>query len=296
MNATRTPEPGARISRQPVGVDPTRPMIARIYNAYLGGKDHYHAEQLVTNKLTAAVPDAYFVFTSEIEFLQRAVRHLAIRGVTQWVVALAGLLPQHVDRVDEIVCRTHSDARVWYVEYEPAILAHLRALVANEDGEQTVRVVAADPLDPIAVWDGLAKHDTPIEPGPVCLVLGGVLSYHPGTRAEAAAVAQQHIARLPPGSYVVLTHLHDPEDPELEPMVRGFRTAMGSHGPPDPGSATRGEIRAMVAGTTILEPGPGKPCDIVPAFQWWRDGPNLMASEPATGPLVAGVVAAVGPD
>jgi hypothetical protein len=294
MNASCTPEPGARISRQPVGIDDTLPMIARIYNAVLGGNEHYHAEQVVLDKL-AAVPEVFFVFKSEIEFLQRAVRHLAIRGVTQWVVALAGLLPHHVDRIDEIVRRTQGDdARVWYVEYEPVILAHLRALVADEDGEQTVRVVAADPLDPIAVWDGLAEHDTPIEPGPICLVLGGVLSYHPGTRADTAAVAQQHIARLPPGSYVVLTHLHDPEDPELAPMVRSFHTAMGSHGAPHPGSATADEIRAMVSGTTILEPGPGKPCDIVPAYLWWRDGPNLMASEPTSGPLVAGVVAAVG--
>ncbi|GAB3167671.1 SAM-dependent methyltransferase [Amycolatopsis stemonae] len=294
MNASCAPEPDARISRRPVDVDPTRPMIARLYNAALGGNDHYRAEQLVLDKL-AAVPDAFFVFKSEIEFLQRAVRHLAIRGVTQWVVALAGLLPHHVDRIDEIVRRTQIDARVWYVEYEPVILAHLRALVADEDGKQPVRVVAADPLDPIAVWEGLTRRDAPIEPGPICLVLGGVLSYHPGTRAEAAAVAQQHIARLPPGSYVVLTHLHDPEDPELAPLVRGFHTAMGSHGAPQPGSATRDEIRAMVAGTTILEPGPGKPPGIVPANLWWRDGP-LKPSEPTSGPLVAGVVAAVGPD
>lgn len=257
MNASRAPDPSARISRPPVGNDPQRPMVARIYNAFLGGNDHYQVEQQVIGMLKA-VPDASFVFTSEIEFLQRAVRHVAARSITQWVVALAGLLPEHVDRID-----------------------------------QTIRVVDVDPLNATAVWDSLTIHVTPIEGGPVCLVLGGVLSYHPGTRADAAAVVQQHIARLPPGSFVVLTHLYVPEDTELASIVRRFRDAMGSHGAPHPDNATRDQIRAMVAGTTILEPGPGKPREPVPANLWWRDGP-LYPSEPASGALVAGVVAAVG--
>ncbi|MEQ0560732.1 SAM-dependent methyltransferase [Amycolatopsis sp. NEAU-NG30] len=277
-------------------------MIARIYNALLGGKDHYAYERLRVARLQAAVPDAAFVFRSEIAFLHRAARAVAARGITQWVVALAGLLPDNGDRLEHVVRRHNRDARVWYVDYEPVVLVHLRALVGDEDSGQTVRVVDADPLNPATVWNRLASHPTPIEADePICLVLGGVLSYHPGTRADAITVAQQHIARLPPGSFVVLTHLYDPEDPKITPMVRRFRDALGTCGPCRPASATRDEIRAMVAGTTILPPAPGAPPDVVPANLWWRDGPIRLtpagaeAPEPASGPLVAGVVATIDP-
>jgi hypothetical protein len=225
--------------RTPVGVDPDRLMPARLYNAALHGTDSYTVDRILLDKLTATVPEFGFALRSEAEFVNRAARYIAaVHGIQQWVIAVPWSPPQPtVDRIDTV-----SDARVWYVEYEAVVLAHLPALVGNEGREGSVRIVDADPLNPAAVQAGLATHPTPPEDRPICLVLGGTLLFHPGTRDDAAAVVQEHIAWLPPGSLLVLTHLLDPEAPTLTPAagaIQAFLLEMAG------AVATRAEIRRM---------------------------------------------------
>ncbi|OXM59057.1 SAM-dependent methyltransferase, partial [Amycolatopsis vastitatis] len=236
--------------RTPVGVNSGRPTPARLYNAALHGTDNYQVDRILLDKLTAAVPAFGFALRSEAEFVCRAVRYIAAaHDITQWVTAVPWSLPQpSVDRIDEVICGPDGDARVWYLEYEPVVLAHLRALVGNDGGDRPVRegpvrIVDADPLNPAAVQAGLASHRTPPEDGPIGVVLGGTLSFHPGTRDDAAAVVQEHIAWLPPGSVLVLTHLLDPEEPALTQAasrVQALLLEMAG------AVATRAEIRTMV--------------------------------------------------
>ncbi|SFW74646.1 SAM-dependent methyltransferase [Amycolatopsis australiensis] len=297
MNTSRTREADACVSREPIGLDSDRPLLARFYDAVLGGTDNYGVDRSLLTMLRASVPQVDFVFRSEVQFLAHAVRYIAgERGIEQFVVALPGLLPDRVDQLHDVARRCQHDARVWYIDYEPVVLAHLRARLNGVGG--FVHVVEADPLDPATVWHRLAEHPSPPDEEPICLVLGGVLSFHPGSREDAAAVAQLHVAQLPPGSFIVLTHLLDPEIPELAPMVR--RLHDGLDGSLWAGSvATRAQIRAMVAGTTILPPGHGQPPDVVPATMWWRNGPPVTyrgaaaTPDPDSGQFVAAVVAAV---
>lgn len=284
-----TSRPGG--SRSPI--DFARPRVACVYNAALQGSDNYGPDRLLLKKLQAAVPKVKAVFESEAAFVNRAVRYLApAHHITQWVIAVPWSLPQPtVDRVDAVICGPDRDARIWFVERDPVTAAHLRALVGGEAHEGPVRIVEANPLKPDAMCAALREHRTPPDPGPICLVLGGVLSFHPGTRAEAAEVVQQHLAWLPAGSFVVLTHLLDPEQPELTPVAHALQSTLQQSGLTAGSVATRAEIKAMVSGARILEPGMGQPPDVVPASTWWRDGPDLKP-EPS-GQLVAAVVAAV---
>ncbi|SFW13695.1 SAM-dependent methyltransferase [Amycolatopsis australiensis] len=295
MNSPDAFAADACVNREPVGLDHGRPMIARIYNYFLGGSEYYDDERILCTKLLGQVPDVGFVFQSEIEFLQRAARWIAtkFKRVEQWVIAVPGLSPNFGDLLHKHVHRMNPDARIWYVDYEPVTLAVLRTLDADGGKTGPINVVEADPLNPEAVWAGLHDQTTPLDKDePVCLILGGSLTYHPFSRVEAAAVAQLHIKNLPPGSFVVLTHLFEPEAPDLAATARQLHEEL-HNGPLNAGSiATREEIEAMVAGTAILQPAIDESPGVVPAYLWWRDGPALRP-DPPTGQLVAAVVASI---
>jgi hypothetical protein len=294
VNAPDSADADPRISRQPVGLDLSSPALARVYDAFLGGTHNYDTDRTVRDKLRNTVPDVDVVFTSEFMFLHRAARWIAEKFPTldQWVIAVPGPAPDGRSQIHDVIRQSNSDARIWYVDYEPVTLAYLRTY-DDPHASSRIHAIDADPLNPDAVWTALNddQHTRP-DDGPVCLMLGGVLSYHHLSPAEAAAVTQQHIKHLPRGSFLVLTHLHDPEIPELATTVQRLRKAL-RHSPLGAGNfATRDEIEAMVAGTTILTPGLTMPPSVVPAYQWWRDGPALTP-DPEAAKLVAAVVAHV---
>jgi hypothetical protein len=292
-----TPDPAdaePRTSRQPVGLDFSSPTIARIYDAFLGGTHNYEADRTVRDKLRGLASDIDAVFTSEIMFLHRAARWIAEKfpKLEQWVIAVPGPAPDGRSQIHDVIRQGSSDARIWYVDYEPVTLAYLRTF-DDPHSSSRIHAVNADPLNPDAVWTALDDdQSTRPDDRPICLVLGGVLSYHHLSPAEAGAVTQRHIKHLPRGSFVVLTHLHDPEIPELATTVQRLRKAL-RHGPLGAGNfATSTEIEAMMAGTTILSPGVNVPPSVVPAYLWWRDGPALKP-DPEAAKLVAAVVAHV---
>ncbi|MEV6832082.1 SAM-dependent methyltransferase [Amycolatopsis sp. NPDC051102] len=295
MNAAQPADPAANTSRTPVGIDFTRPTIARIYNAFLGGGHNYGVDRMVCHKLRERVPEIADLFRSEVEFLHRAVRWIGTQfPIEQWVIAVAGPAPEGRDQIHDVIREVNSDAGVWYVDYEPVPLATFRTFDDMRGGRR-VHVVKADPLDPDTTWDELTQLDqghTPVDDRePICLVLGGVLPYHPFSRADIAAVTRQHLNHLPHGSFFVLTHLLDPEEPELTAVAVEIQNTLVG-GPLGAGSlATRDEIEAMVSGATILAPSAGTPPSVVPARQWWAGPPLKPSSLPEQ--LVAGVVAAI---
>jgi hypothetical protein len=222
------------------------------------------------------------VFRSERAFTDRAATYLINhQRVSTIVVAGAGLphitgdndlhsLVRRCEAGNRNRTQTTTRASVIYVERDPLTLAHLRTLADVEDG---VHVVDADPWDPTAMWDILYKTGSE-NPGlispdydHVALLLGGVVSFHGGSRAEATQVVQDHLARLPAGAFLAMTHLLVPDHPELIAQARELETALRMFGPGTGSLATRSEIAAMIAGTDVVPPG------IVPAFDWYPAGP-----------------------
>ncbi|MEA5367198.1 SAM-dependent methyltransferase [Amycolatopsis sp., V23-08] len=248
-------------------------------------------------RLNARVPGAGFVFRSERRFFDRVAAYLVTeQRVTSIVVAGAGL--PHISGDDDLHSvirrseannrnRTDNTARttVIYVERDPLTLAQLRTLA--DDGEG-VHVVEADPWDPTAMWDTLyntaSENPGLISPDDdrVALLLGGVMSFHRGSRAEAAQVVQDHLARLPVGAFLAMTHLLMPEHPDLAAQAREFENALRFLGPGTGSLATQAQVEAMVNGTTLLPPG------IVPAFTWYPDGP--LRDSPVCGHFNAAVL------
>ncbi|WP_370964864.1 SAM-dependent methyltransferase [Amycolatopsis sp. cg9] len=277
--------------RIPAGADPTRVNLAYLYDAFRearsndhgddrtipAGKDAHENERDAVRHLSASAPHAGFVFRSEQAFLDRVTTYLVKhQEVGTVIVAGAGLphldprndLHRHI-RSCEAGNRKPRRASVVYVERDPLVVAAVRTIADDDAG---VHVVAADPWDPAAMWNSLHAHSgrsgiLARDHQPVALLLAGVMSFHGGTRTEVAEVVQDHLAQLPAGSFLAMTHLFLPEHPDMAAAARAFEQALREFGPGTGSLATRAEIEAMLAGTRLL------PHGIVPAFGWYPDGP-----------------------
>ena len=134
------------LEQGPPGIDVTIPSVARMYDYYLGGKDNFAADREAAGKIIAAVPSARDSARRNREFLGRAVRFAAESGIRQFLDIGAGLPTQ--ENVHQVALRTAPDSRVVYVDNDPIVLVHGRALLA--DNRQTT-VIQGDLHDPDAI-------------------------------------------------------------------------------------------------------------------------------------------------
>jgi hypothetical protein len=174
------------------------PNIARMYNYWIGGKDHLAADRQAADGVTADFPEVAQVARANRKFVTRAVRYVAEQGITQFIDVGAGLPTGSA--VHEIAQAVDPAARVAYVDNDKLVLAHARALLAGGPG---VSVVAGDMRHPVKV---LASRELQrlIDLGtPVCLLLASVLHFlEPDEADVVVAMFTQFIA---PGSYLVLS-------------------------------------------------------------------------------------------
>ncbi|WP_410595447.1 SAM-dependent methyltransferase [Amycolatopsis sp. lyj-23] len=285
----------------PCGANPDRVNLAYLYDAFRegfsdgrripSGKDAHLNERHAARTILQRVPDAGFVFRAEREFLDRAVNYLIkYHGVDTFVIAGVGLPNLTGDDLHSYVRRCENNhrarnrANVIYVERDPLTRAVLCTIADERD---FVYVLGADPWNPTAMWDSLCgpNRECPASIHPqyerMALILAGVMSFHGGSRTEVAQAVQEHIGHLPIGSFLAMTHLIVPEHPEMAAHAIEFEKALRVVGPGTGTLATRSEIEAMVAGTELVPPG------IVPAFDWYPDGPP---NPPVCGHLNAAVL------
>jgi S-adenosyl methyltransferase len=131
----------------PPQVDVTRPNMARVYDAILGGKDNFAADREIADLARQAFPDGGRAAHIHRELLGRAVRYMAGRGVAQFLDLGAGL--PTVQNTHEIAQSVSPGARVVYVDNDPVVLSHGRALLADN---VFTAVVLADLREPGEVW------------------------------------------------------------------------------------------------------------------------------------------------
>jgi len=271
-------------SQVPVGIDPNRPSIARVYDGFLGGKDNYAVDREVMNRVLTAVPEAADIARGNRGFLNRACRFLAAQTEIEQYLDCGSGLPT-AENTHQIVQRARPEARVVYVDNDPVVLAHGRALLADEE---FVHMAEAD----IFVPGGVLGHPV-VERNldlsePVVLLHVGTLHHLEG--AEGPAVMQEYIEALAPGSYVVFSHFFDPEVPELTEIAKRIEDVLVK-GPLGAGRfRTAKEITEMLPGLEIVKPNGTTDPGIVACYQWWPDGPVLKHPSPAAQ-CIAGVVA-----
>jgi hypothetical protein len=193
-----TQEPAA--TGQPSAkIDVTVPNSARIWNYWLGGKDHYEIDRLAGDQFSAIYPKIVDIARADRYFLGRVVRFLAGEaGVRQFLDVGTGL--PTVDNTHEVAQRVAPESRIVYVDNDPLVLAHARALLSSSP-EGTTNYVDANMGDPETVLREAAKWLDLTQP--VALTLMGVLG-HVVDYAEARSIVAGLLDGLPPGSYLAI--------------------------------------------------------------------------------------------
>jgi SAM-dependent methyltransferase len=271
-------------SQVPVGVDPTRPSIARVYDGFLGGKDNYAIDRAVMKKILAVVPEAADIARGNRGFLNRACRFLAVQTEIEQYLDCGSGLPT-AENTHQIVQRARPEARVVYVDNDPVVLAHGRALLADEE---FVLMVEADIFQPKGVVEHPLVRRTLDFSEPVVLLHVGTLHHLEGDAGPA--LMREYVDALAPGSYVVFSHFFDPEQPGLTEIAKRIEDILVS-GPLGAGRfRTREEILAMLPGLEIVKPNAITEPGLVSCAEWWPDGPLLKNLSPASR-CIAGLVA-----
>lgn len=179
------------------------PNVARIYDYLLGGKENYVADRIAAARLAATWPDPTEVPRSmreNREFLRRAVHFVADAGIRQFLDIGAGLPTQ--GNVHEIVHRIAPEARIAYVDHDPVVVAHGRALLAKSP---EVRIAQADLREPARILQDRVVRELIDFDQPVAVLLVAVLHFISDHEDPAGIVSQLRDA-MPAGSYLIVTH------------------------------------------------------------------------------------------
>ncbi len=180
----------------PPPIDTRRPNAARMYDYVLGGKDNYPVDREAAKQIVRAVPQARTLAQANRAFLVRAVRQLAEAGITQFLDLGTGIPTS--PSVHEMARQVHPDARVVYVDNDPVVMVHSRALLATRPG---VVAVEHDLRTPSLVLDDPLVAEVIDFDRPVGLLMVAVLHFvDPGV---APVAVHQYTRRLVPGSYLV---------------------------------------------------------------------------------------------
>lgn len=255
----------------PPGIDIHTPSFARVYDYFLGGKDNFASDREVADLVMQLVPEAPVVAQGNRVAIERAVRYLAAQGITQFLDIGSGL--PTASNVHQYARAANPEARVVYVDNDPIVLAHGRALL-TEDG--VAKFIQGDLYEPEKIF---ADPDfaSLIDPGrPIGVILAAVIHHVPDERDPRAVVRGLHDF-LAPGSHIMLTHLHDSgDDPRVAEARKILQSGLG-------GSYFRGaeQILSFMDGLTVLEPG------VADCTAWRPDGPAGEREHPLHSQMAA---------
>jgi S-adenosyl methyltransferase len=245
-----------REPRVPDGIDVTVPSVARMYDHLLGGKDNFAADRAAAARLIELVPEAQKIARDNRSFLVRAVRFLAEAGVGQFIDLGTGIPTS--PNVHEVARKTVPGARVVYVDHDPVVLAHSRALLATDDG---VAAVKADFRDPAEVLGDPIVTSMIDFSQPVAVLLLSVLHFIADEEGPDQMVAG-FLGPLVPGSYLALSSITT--DGLDETTATGTRELYrAAHTPAAPRS--REQLMEFFAGCELAGPG------LADVVQWRPD-------------------------
>lgn len=259
-------------------IDTGTASVARVYDAFLGGKDNYEIDRAVLRMIQQVAPDAAQLATGNREFLVRAVRFLAGKaGLGQFLDCGSGL--PAAPNVHQVVQRANPDARVVYIDNDPVAAAHGRALLEEND---RTHFLSADIFEPreILEHETVRAHIDFAEP--LAFLQVGTFMMCDGERSRPAEVMREYIDALPPGSWVAFSHFLDPEN-EYSGLAREMERQF-LRSPLGRGTfRTRAELEEMLDGLELARPGLSLCAD------WWPDGPRAAPLSPVQHCLAGAV-------
>jgi hypothetical protein len=251
------------------------PHSARVWDYWLGGKDHYAIDRALGDRILAAVPRQRAHVRANREFLVRAVEFLVgERGIRQIVDIGAGLPTS--PNVHEVAQAIAPDTRVVYVDNDPVVMAHARALMtAHEPGR--VAFVEGDLRAPRSILDDVGLRAVLDPDQPVAVLLLAMLMFVDDSEAPCRLVSDL-MAPLATGSYLATTHTTADLDSAAMAEHVAVAAELGMRFVP----RTHAQVSALFEpGLAFVSPG------LVPVMQWRPHG--ILRPRSHAADLYAGV-------
>ncbi|MCI2415823.1 SAM-dependent methyltransferase [Saccharopolyspora sp. K220] len=238
-------------------IDSSVPHSARMWDFWLGGKDNYEADRRAGETAREAYPGIVDIARTSREMLSRAVRFLVCEaGVRQFLDVGTGL--PTAENTHEIAQKYAPESRIVYVDNDPLVLTHARALLVGAR-EGATDYLHADVREPQSILEN-AERTLDLS-RPVALILFGIVG-HIDEHAEAVSIVRRLMSGLAAGSYLALYTGTD-ADPALVEAER----RIGENGGTPYRLSNPEQVNELFSGLEIIEPG------VVPGPQWRPEGP-----------------------
>ena len=263
---------GGSANGGPAPFDTSVAHVARVYNYWLGGKDNFAADRAAGDQAIKAFPNIALSARANRAFLARAVRFLAgAAGIRQFLDIGTGI--PSANNTHEVAQSVVPESRVVYVDNDPMVLAHARALLASGPAGAT-DYIDADLRDPRQILAGAAQL---LDFGrPVAVLLMAILQ-HLGDEDDPYAIVATLLDAVPPGSYLALSHpAKDIDAAAMAKMADSLNATMAEKVT----FRDRPAVATFFDGLELVEPG------LVQASKW-RPATEAEAASPAA--LWAGV-------
>ncbi|MEV1175992.1 SAM-dependent methyltransferase [Nonomuraea sp. NPDC049784] len=253
------------------GINPLEPSVARVYDYWLGGKDNYEADRQLAEELLATNPRLSDMARSNRRWIIRVVEYAVKAGVRQVLDVGCGLPTSSVGlpNVHEVAQKAAAHTRVVYVDNDPVVQNHGRALLATNDQTQ-LHVGDLRELDrflaDMRTWALNLSQ-------PVLLLLAAVLHFFPDDgEPDPYKVVSKIMDLLPPGSYLAISHGED--TPDLRSVAKNYTATR-------PQLRNQQQVRKFFAGLELVEPG------VVQLHEWHPDEGTLALNYPV--PVLGGL-------
>jgi hypothetical protein len=246
--------------------DITVPSSARIWNYWVGGKDHFAADREAADKVVAAMPSLPLIARAVRRFLIDVVQTLTVDyGIRQFLDIGTGL--PTADNTHEVAQRAAPEARIVYADNDPVVLVHARALLTSTPEGKT-DYVQADLRDTDMILTAAVR--TLDFSQPVAILLLAILHFMPDAD-DPYGIVKRLLDPLPAGSFLVICHAADDihSDQVAEARLRYNESGAAQMNP-----RSRAEVARLFAGLDPIGPG------VVPVAEWLGedDGDSPLAA------------------
>ncbi|WP_433366731.1 SAM-dependent methyltransferase [Actinoplanes sp. CA-142083] len=236
-------------------LDTSIPHSARVWNYWLGGKDNFEVDRQVGDQFSGLYPDITVVARSSRGFLKRAITFLAQEaGIRQFLDVGTGM--PTAENTHQVAQAAAPDSRIVYVDNDPLVLVHARALLTGT-AEGATEYIDADLREPAAILEAAGRTTLDLSK-PTGLILMNILGHVPDLD-EAVSIVRRLLAALPSGSYLVTADGTNVIDgPAFEEAIGVWN----ANAPLSYHLRRPEELARFLEGLEIIEPG------LVPCSKW----------------------------
>jgi hypothetical protein len=254
----------------PARIDASVPNVARVWNFLIGGRDNFEADREAARQLIAIAPVMADVAPASRAFLGRVVRYLAAdAGIRQFLDIGTGL--PAASSTHEIAQSIAPESRIVYVDNDPVVLAHARALLRSAPAG-VISYIDADARAPGAIIAG--ARDTLDFSQPIAIVMIGLLNFIAGD-AEVVRILGTFLGAVPSGSYLAIMHPASDIDESMNEAGRHWNQMAST----PVTLRTRAQVTSWFGGLELVDPG------VVTLPQWRQewDDPHYASIMPLYG-------------